>query len=133
MSSSASGIRFTGVSPRLPVRDLRRAVDFYTGALGFDVDLLWPQDAPTFAIVRRGDVFVQFWTAAETDTIGDALIYFDVTDVRAMFATLEGRVQIDWGPEVYTYGRREFAIRDPDQYQVVFSEETEDEATTGEP
>ena len=50
-----------------------------------------------------------------------------------LFRALDGRVGVDWGPEVYTYGRREFAIRDPDLYQIVFSEETEDEATGGEP
>jgi catechol 2,3-dioxygenase-like lactoylglutathione lyase family enzyme len=133
MSSDGSNVRFTAVSPRLPVRDLARTVEFYTKRLGFGVDLLWPQNAPTFAIVRRGDVFVQFWTAAETDTIGDALIYFDVSDARAIFDAVNGRVEIDWGPEVYTYGRREFAIRDPDQYQVVFSEETDDEPTGEEP
>ena len=80
MSSDGSSVQFTAVSPRLPVRDLARTVDFYTGPLGFELDLLWPQDAPTFAIVRRGEVFVQFWKAAATDTIGDALIYFDVSD-----------------------------------------------------
>jgi hypothetical protein len=46
---------------------------------------------------------------------------------------VKDRVAIEWGPEVYDYGRREFALRDPDGYLVIFSEETDDPPTTAEP
>jgi hypothetical protein len=42
-------------------------------------------------------------------------------------------VPIEWGPEVYSYGRREFAVRDPDGYLVIFTEPTDEAPTTTEP
>jgi hypothetical protein len=36
------------------------------------------------------------------------------------------------GAEVYSYGRREFAIRAPDGYLLIFSEETTDPPTCSE-
>lgn len=37
-----------------------------------------------------------------------------------------GLVTVEWGPEVYADGRREFAIRDPDGKLVILSGETDD-------
>ena len=37
--------------------------------------------------------------------------------------------KVEWGPEVYAYGRREFAVRDPTGAMLIFSEETDDPAT----
>ena len=45
--------RFSQVTPRLPVTDLRRTMHFYGDHLGFEVDVLWPSQRPTFAILRR--------------------------------------------------------------------------------
>jgi hypothetical protein len=42
---------------------------------------------------------------------------------------LRGHVRVDWGPEVYWYGRREFSFRDPDGYPIIISEETADPPT----
>lgn len=44
----------------------------------------------------------------------------------ALYATIAGNVAIEWGPEAYSYGRREFAIKDPNGYLLVFSERTKD-------
>ena len=40
---------------------------------------------------------------------------------------------MEWGPEVYSYGCREFAVRDPEGHTVIFTEATADEPTTDEP
>lgn len=39
----------------------------------------------------------------------------------------------EWGPEAYSYGRLEFALRDPDGTLVIFSEATDDPPTTTKP
>lgn len=57
----------------------------------------------------------------------------EVIDARALHALLEPTVPIEWGPEVYSYGRREFAIRDPDRYVIIFTEPTDEPPTTSEP
>jgi catechol 2,3-dioxygenase-like lactoylglutathione lyase family enzyme len=48
---SMSAVSFEGVTPILPVLDLRKAVAHYVGVLGFSLD--WPGDG-VFASVSRG-------------------------------------------------------------------------------
>lgn len=43
-----------------------------------------------------------------------------------------GRVEILWGPEVYHYGMREFAIKDDNGYTLSFGEPTDDPTADGE-
>ncbi len=53
-------------------------------------------------------------------------LWVDVEDVRALHALVSPQVEVLWGPEVYSYHRREFAIRDPNGYLLAFSESTDD-------
>jgi catechol 2,3-dioxygenase-like lactoylglutathione lyase family enzyme len=117
------------------VADARRTVAFYEQVLGFEVDVAWPEEAPTFFILKRDATSLAFFEPDEhrPDTIGYAELYIEVTDATALHAELAGRVPIEWGPEVYAYGRREFALRDPDAYLVIFTEQTDDPPTTAEP
>ena len=119
---------FQRVVPRLPAAELKPAVEFYVNLLGFKLGLLWPESAPTFAILDRDHVSVQFCLAESPGEVvlERATLCFDVDDVRALHASLEGRIAVEWGPEVYWYGRREFAIRDPTGYLLIFSEQTDD-------
>ena len=43
------------------------------------------------------------------EAAGQGTLSFDVSDARSLHAELEGRVHVEGGPEVYWYGRREFA------------------------
>ncbi len=126
------------VSPRFPVADLKAAIAFYRDVLGFTVGATWPDDAPKFALFAHGEATLQFFvpdseaglpshTAAPNDR---PMISLDVSDARALHAQLlQQGVSIEWGPQVYWYGRREFAIRDPNGYLVILSEETGDPVT----
>jgi catechol 2,3-dioxygenase-like lactoylglutathione lyase family enzyme len=123
--------RFLQIAPRLPVADLARSIAFYTDLLDFKLGLLWPDDAPSFAILERDGVSVQLHTADESErlTVGHTTLSFDVDDARALHDGLKGRVTVEWGAEVYWYGRREFAVRDPSGYLLIFSEVTSDPPT----
>lgn len=123
------------VTPRLPVNDLRRTIVFYTEHLGFGVDVLWPDRRPTFVILCRDSTSLGFFELAEHQPgpIGYAELYIEVTDAGKLHQSLMDRVPIEWGPEVYSYGRREFAVRDPDGYLVIFTEPTNEPPTTSEP
>jgi catechol 2,3-dioxygenase-like lactoylglutathione lyase family enzyme len=123
--------RFLKSSPRLPVTNLNTTVEFYTQILGFQLANVWPHDAPSFALLERDEVCVQLSVADETrgETVGHTTICFDVSDAPAIHAALSGRVPVEWGPEVYWYGRREFAVRDPNGYLLIFSEETSNPPT----
>jgi catechol 2,3-dioxygenase-like lactoylglutathione lyase family enzyme len=123
------------VTPRLPVADLPRTIAFYRDTLGFEVDVLWPDDDPAFVILNRDQVNLGFYLFGNgrSGAIGYAELYIEVNDARAEHKRLGDQLPIEWGPEVYSYGRREFAIRDPDQYLVIFTEPTDDKPSTAEP
>lgn len=133
--SDMAAIQFNGVIPRLPVANLMQTIAFYTRLLGFRVDVLWPENEPTFCILDRDQVSLGFFAPEAVRgevTIGSADLYLAVDDVRALHEQIKERVPIEWGPEVYFYGRREFAIRDPDNYLLIFTEPTDDPPTCSE-
>ena len=126
---------FRQVTPRLPVRVLEETIAFYRDHLGFEVEVLWPDADPTFTILRKDATRVGFFVGTEHQPgdIGYAELYIDVLDVKVLHADLRARVPVEWGPEVYSYGRREFAVKDPNGYLLIFTEETEDAPPTPEP
>lgn len=130
-----NGHGFEELIPRLPVADLARTITFYRDVLGFRSAVLWPDEAPTFAILERDAASVGFFVpdASRPGKIGGAELYIRVPDAGSLHADLKGKCAIEWGPEVYSYGCREFALRDPDGYLIIFSEPTDDPPTTIEP
>lgn len=119
-------VRFLGTSPRLPIRSLEGTLRFYEDILGFEAGDPWPEDDPTFVVMRRDDVVLQFSLAQPGEAVGHVTVALNVSDARAVHAAVKDRVTIEWGPEVYWYGRREFSFRDPDGYPIIISEETSD-------
>jgi hypothetical protein len=79
-----------------------------------------PEDRPTFALLERDAVVLQLGGAMPPGRRG--------IDRRARCGSrpTPGLVTVEWGPEVYADGRREFAIRDPDGKLVILSGETDD-------
>lgn len=125
---------FSRVEPRLAARDLAASMDFYTRRLGFECVSSWPEENPAFAILRRDGVGLQLSaedsTSAGAAAGGGSTVWFDVDDVRALHERLRADdVEIEWGPEVYGYGRRELGLRDPAGNLVILSESTDDPVT----
>lgn len=120
----SNGTKFLGSEVRLVVADLDRALRFYRDVLGFACDSLWPPESPDFAILSRDDVRLQL--SVEERCAGCGTAWFDVGGVLRLHARIEDRVEIEWGPEVYDYGRREFGLRDPSGNLVILSESVED-------
>lgn len=123
-----SSFAVTAVVPRLPTRDVVAAADFYVQHFGFRVGSVWPDGKPTFVILERDGVSLQF-TVTEQPLNSDTTICLDVPDALAVHQALKNKLPVEWGPEVYSYGRREFAVRDCNGYLVIFSEETSDPPT----
>ena len=122
-----TAIAFNGVTPFLKTNDLARTIRFYVDLLGFVADSQWPADHPTDCILDNGQVHLAFDTDPQNRYPAPALsgqLWIDVDNVLALHARLVGKVPIEWGPEVYGYGRREFAIKDPNGYLLAFSERT---------
>jgi uncharacterized glyoxalase superfamily protein PhnB len=124
------GSRFRALEARLHVHDLARALQFYVGVLGFRVTSVFPDTvAPIFAMLARDHVYLQLGGAGGTravETPSTCTLWLDVTDAQGLWEQLRTMTTIEWGPQVFFYGRREFAVRDPDGNLLVFSEETSD-------
>ena len=125
----------TSISPRLHIADFNRSLNFYRDVLGFSVDTAFPEDKPVFALLSRDGVAIQIGGPESVKSDANAptvTLYLDVDDAMGLHAELQGKVAIEWGPEVYFYQRREFAFRDPDGHLIIVSEETDDPVTVVE-
>ena len=123
---------WVGVTPMLATRDLAGTVAFYRDRLDCRVGAQWPAARPTTAMLIHGDVELIFDAAIWADGPAPQLtgqLSFEVGDVMALYQRLRGDCEVLWGPEVYHYGRREFSIRDPNGYALVFSEPTSEAPT----
>ena len=127
--------RFERLTPRFPVSDMPGMLAFYRDVLGFQLDVRWPDDDPTFVILQKDAARVAFFSGDRVGPRGrgGVELYIDVPDAQSLHDELAQRVTIAWGPEVYSYGCREFAVLDPEGYMVIFTEATEDAPTTTEP
>jgi len=115
---------FKGVTPFLKTKDLGKTIEFYVNLLGFVVDSQWPAGNPTDCILDNGHVHLAFGTDPQNwypDPCLSGQLWIEVGDVMALHASLVGKVPIEWGPEVYSYGRLEFAIKDCNGYLLAFS------------
>lgn len=113
--------------PCLLTADMRRTLDFYIGVLGFTQTGYYPiESAPIRTEVRRDGVALIFFTEVY-HSVGElpalsGMIYFFPESVDALADELRGKVPFEWGPEESDLGVREFAIRDPDGYLLVFAQ-----------
>ena len=126
-------MRLKSISPSLKTNDLTKTIEFYTHKLGFSVQMLWPEADPSLAILANGDVRLSFVMDADDPERMPHLtgrFVVDVDGVLELHAQLSDKVEVLWGPEVYHYHRREFAIKDPNGYTLVFSEPTNDPPST---
>ncbi len=123
---------FQKATPRLPITNAARTIDFYTNCLGFSLTLRWPDEAPTFLLLDRGEVRLAFDIVnglRPPSTESACGFYLETSDVLFFHRSIRDKVKIEWGPEIYSYGRREFAVRDPDGYLIIFTEQTSDPPT----
>lgn len=116
------------IETRLSVDDVKRSADFYTSMLGFRVGVLWPEGSPEFAILHRDGLRLQLGKRAAAEA-SVSTICLDVSGALDLHTAIKDKVTIDWGPEVYFYGRREFSFKDPDGHGIIVSEVTDEPVT----
>jgi catechol 2,3-dioxygenase-like lactoylglutathione lyase family enzyme len=109
-----------GISiPILPARDLAETRDFYE-RLGFQAAGWWPTTFGGYAILRRGDLSMHFFSFKEiVPGQNYAQCYWRVNDVDALYAEFEtaglpgsGIPRLD-ALANRPWGMREFSIVDP--------------------
>ena len=119
------------IGPILGVRDVKKAVDYYTGVLGFECpggifEGVDPGEGGLYAVVRRGGVEIHLQIrrrqvfAGEREGI-ESDTYVFVDDVDALFREFEAKgATILRPPEDEPYDLRDFVVEDPEGHRVVF-------------
>ena len=121
----SASIALRGLTPFLKTTDLGETIAFYVDLLGFVVAAQWPAESPTNCILDNGHVHIAFGTDPQNWYSAPGLsgqLWIDVDNVMALHEKITGKVPVEWGPEVYDYGRLEFAIKDCNGYLLAFSE-----------
>lgn len=112
----------------LIVNDVSKTVEFYK-SLGFEI----VKNEKEAAIAKLGDFELHFHDKKELTIKNDAdvqprgggiYIYVNVENIDDFYKTLiEKGLKPSSEPRNWQWGNREFAIRDPDEYKIVFYEE----------
>ena len=120
--------RLEGIAPIVAVRDVATSLPFYTEVLGFDLRTAGEQ----YALVARDEAAVVLTGGADAAaleaTANNVSAYVWVEDLAALWTSLEpalaalpeGRVR---PPFDQPYGMREFHVKDPDGFLLLFGEE----------
>jgi catechol 2,3-dioxygenase-like lactoylglutathione lyase family enzyme len=124
------------VLPCLLVTDMRRSLDFYLVTLGFTQTSYYPiESQPIRTEVRRDDIAIILYTepvhARDQPPSFTGALYIFPEAIDHVADELRGKVPFAWGPEDNEFDIREFAIRDPDGYTLVFAERTGGRAPSG--
>ena len=113
------------IEPRLPIKIMERSLDFYQKLLLFELQTRSNSD--TLAILKRGYIGIQLIVSDKYHPLNPFTIWLDGVNVMEEYERLAPHAEIEWGPNVYPYGRREFAIFDPDLHRIIFSEAVKSE------
>jgi catechol 2,3-dioxygenase-like lactoylglutathione lyase family enzyme len=116
---------FKKIVPVLKVSDMERAVNFYTGILGFAIAWRTANDGGgENCMLQAGSANVLLSTGAH---LGDkpqftGTLYFNLDGVHEFFERIKSKVEVVWPLETMEYGQTEFGIRDCDGYVLAFAE-----------
>jgi catechol 2,3-dioxygenase-like lactoylglutathione lyase family enzyme len=115
------------ILPVLIVADMQRSLDFYLRLLGFTQTGYYPiESEPVRTEVRRDDVAIVLLSEPVRGPLGapafTGALYIFPESIDVLAGELRDKVPFAWGSADRDYGMREFAIRDPDGYTLVFAE-----------
>ena len=138
------------MSVAFTVKDMRKTIDFYTKTLGFELETAWPDEKnPMWANLMLGKQSVMIGPAMSPDDVtqmcggndsargkfhrtlaeeaqksrfgAGVCVYVEVPDIDKFHADVTKRGhKTDQTPENQFYGIRDFPVRDPDGYCLMF-------------
>ena len=129
-----TNIEFESLSPNLIVKDVNRSVDFYVKQLGFAMLASVPEKGIfNWAMVQRENVTMMFQTLKSIQEDLPSLklktgtsvgtFYIKVKQLDALLKSVTGKLEMAVELRTTFYGAREFAVRDPDGYILMFAED----------
>ena len=106
----------------LAVTDISTAIEFYVSKLGFRQGFTWGEP-PTFAGLNLGSVQLFLAKGTPTPSAETSAVYFLVGDADQLYEFHRAKgVEIAQPIEDRPYGIRDYTVRDPDGYYLVFGQ-----------
>ncbi|TMI69065.1 MAG: bleomycin resistance family protein [Bacteroidetes bacterium] len=113
------------ITPMLWVDDVRATIDYYVSVLGFD-EANYSED-PQWGVVEKHFVQIMFSKPNANVTYSGpqftGSLYLRTDDADAWWGYLKDRATIVYPIEDFSYGMREFAIKDCNGYILQFGED----------
>jgi len=121
-------IKLNAVRPMLAVNSIDDTILFYRNLLGFEC----VSRMGGWAALRKDQVEIMISLPNEHEPFEKPALtgslYFNCSDVDALWDEIKGRVNVVYPIENFFYGMREFAIRDNNGYILQFGQEITDPA-----
>jgi catechol 2,3-dioxygenase-like lactoylglutathione lyase family enzyme len=122
MSDTAPSVECTRLNPSLRVRDVARAIEFYTTRLGFTLGFTWGEPL-RMAGVNLAEVQI-FLQQGDPGSV-PALVYFVVDDADALHAYQAGNgAKVLSAPNDQAYELRDYTVADLDGNELTFGHYT---------
>ena len=126
--------------PMLAVTDLKRTMEFYRTRLGFKVEGTFGDPEPVWCQLARDGVSIMFNAPPRECVERDVprkskdyqIFYFNVSDVAGLHGVLRRSGLEVSDLRVMPYQMKEFDLRDPDGYWLMFAQETNEAPTVTE-
>jgi catechol 2,3-dioxygenase-like lactoylglutathione lyase family enzyme len=120
VTNSTPVIECEQVQAGLAVPDVQAAVEFYVEKLGFKPGFTWGEP-PTFAGLNLGKVQLFLAKGAPTPSSDTGAVYFVVGDPDQLYEFHRANgVEIAQAIDERPYGMRDYTVRDPSGYYLVF-------------
>ena len=132
------------LTPNLMVEDVRASVEFYTGVLGFTLNMVVPENSKTienqlekgkkyvYSMVSRDEVYIMLIDKDVFDedlpmltstAIGASVsFYIEVDDINAIYNEINEKAEVVKELDTTWYGMREFYIKDCNGYILGFAQ-----------
>lgn len=115
---TAGGVSYLSATPRIPVRDMAAALDFYSRILGFEVRGVFGEP-PNFATLAAGDATISLVLDRDGSIAGRISCYLTVLGVDALFQRCkELGADLDSDLGVRDYGMKDFTVHDQDENHI---------------
>jgi catechol 2,3-dioxygenase-like lactoylglutathione lyase family enzyme len=117
-------VRFLGVSPMIPARDVDEAIAFYCDSLGFTLDYRDGEPAQ-FAIVARDAARLNLFFNQDKYLAGQTSLRIGVDGIEELYARCReaGCVHPNGALGVKPWGTTEFGVLDPSGVCISFVQE----------
>jgi uncharacterized glyoxalase superfamily protein PhnB len=127
-------MKLESLSPNLISDSVNASVDFYTKHLGFSLVTSVPEKGTyDWAMIQRDGVTLMFQSlkslqedmpSLKLDKKGSLGTFFiKMNGIEELYKSLQGKVDIALEWRVTFYGMKEFGVKDPDGYFMVFAED----------